>query len=113
MSRRSSGKRKASTPPLARSPSLSADESDAVSDDAKPAAKRLRLSSPARVKQVALAKLASSSKSSSSSKGLAGFAALINSASLSAACKETNQGLRSGSSKQTRGPSKAAVGKAV
>jgi hypothetical protein len=41
-----------------------------------------------------MVKVASTSKSGSSSKGLAGFAALINSASLSAARKETNQGLR-------------------
>jgi hypothetical protein len=47
---------------------------------------------------------------------LAGFAALINSTSLSAARKETNQGLRSGSSKRSRalGPkSKTAAGKVV
>jgi len=93
MRRRSSkGKRKASP-----SPSPSSSESDAVPDQSHPI-KRSRLTSPARVKQAALAKVASTSKSSSSSKGLAGFAALINSASLSAARKETNHGLRSGSS---------------
>ncbi|KAF8797420.1 hypothetical protein BYT27DRAFT_7324273 [Phlegmacium glaucopus] len=55
-----------------------------------------------------MVKVASTSKSGSSSKGMAGFAALISSTSLSAACKETNQGLHSGSSsKQLGSKSKA------
>src|SRR5258705_13948670 len=62
------GKRKASLSP---SPSL-AEDSD--SDVALLAHKKIRLGSPARIKQVALAKVAS--KTGSSSKGLAGFAAL-------------------------------------
>lgn len=86
------GKRKASPSP---SPSLaSVEESD--SDVAPLAHKKIRLRSPARVKQVALAKVAS--KTGSSSKGLAGFAALVNNANLSAARAETSHGLRSGSS---------------
>ena len=101
------------TPPSACSPSPSANESDTVSDNTKAVTKKLWLSSLAHVKQAALAKVASSSKSSSSSKGLAGFAALIISASLSAAHKETNQGLQSGSWKWSHRPLKAAVGKAV
>jgi hypothetical protein len=105
MSRRrrpSKGKRKASPP--APSTSLSSDEGDTIADESHPI-KRPRLTSPARVRQAALVKVASTSKSGSSSKGLAGFAALINTASLSAARNETNQGLRSGtsSSKRSRG----------
>ena len=105
--RPSKGKRKASPAP---SISLSSDEGDsrdtiADAGESHPI-KRPRLNSPARVRQAALAKVASTSKSGSSSKGLAGFAALINTASLSAARKETNQGLRrSGASslKRSRG----------
>jgi hypothetical protein len=84
-------KRKASPSP---SSSL-AEESD--SDVVPLACKKIRLKSPARVKQVALAKVAS--KAGSLSKGLAGFAALVNNANLSAARAETSRGLRSGSSK--------------
>lgn len=81
------GKRKASP-----SPSLSS--SGKSDDDAHVICKRSRLSSPARVRQAALAKV--KAKSGSSSKGLAGFKALINNANLSAAWAETNRGLRSG-----------------
>ena len=96
MSRHSSkGKRKAS-PPASRF----SDEDDPqdVLEELYPTKKR-RVSSPARVKQAALARVASTSMSGSSSKkGLAGFTTLINSTSLAAAHKETNQGLCSGSS---------------
>jgi hypothetical protein len=43
------------------------------------------------------------SKSNSSSKGLAGFAALVNKANLSAAKTETSRGLRSSSSSKFQG----------
>ena len=87
------GKRKAS-------PSLSPSsvEEESIPDQSRPVIKKLRLSSPARVKQAALAKIVSKSKLSSSSKGLAGFTAMVNNANLSAARMETNHGLRSGSS---------------
>ncbi len=100
MSRRrpSKGKRKASP-----SPSLSSVEGDSDPDQSHPI-KRSRVSSPVRVKQAVLAKVASKSNSGSSSKGLAGFAALINNTNLSAARIETNTGLNSGSSsKRSRG----------
>jgi hypothetical protein len=84
------GKRKASP-----SPSSSAEESD---ENIPLVRKRTRLGSPARVKQAAMAKVASTSRKSSSSKGLAGFAALVNNSSLSAAKAEMTRGLRSGSS---------------
>ena len=114
MSRRrpSKGKRKASPPAPSTSLHVSSDEVD--TDDLEHPTKRPRLTSPARVRQAALAKVAS--KSSSSSKGLAGFAALINTASLSAARKETNQGLRpvASSSKRSRGAvSRSKTGRAV
>jgi hypothetical protein len=48
----------------------------------------------------------------SSSKGMAGFAAMISSSSLSAARNEMNQGLRSGSSSKWSG-SESKAGKAV
>ena len=109
MSRRSSkGKRKAS--PLAPAP-LSSDESDTALNEHHPT-KKPRLSSPARVRQAAMVKVESTSKSGSSSKGMAGFAALINSTSLSAARKETNQGLRSGSSSKRSG-SQSKAGRVV
>jgi len=73
--------------------------------------KRSRLSSPARVRQAALAKV--KAKSGSSSKGLAGFAALVNNANLSAARAETNRGLRSGSSSSNARPAKSREGKMV
>ena len=73
--------------------------------------KRSRLSSPARVRQAALAKV--KAKSGSSSKGLAGFAALVNNANLSAARAETNRGLRSGSSSSNACPAKSREGKMV
>ncbi len=98
------GKRKAS-PSLSPS-SSSANESD---DDTHVVRKRTRLTSPARVKQAALAKVASKSLSSSSSKGLAGFAALVNKANLSAAQAETSRGLRSVSSSRFRGGASARV----
>ena len=85
------GKRVASPTPT---PSAS-DDDNSVADQPPPATKRLRIRSPDRVKKVALAKV---SKASSSSKGLAGFAALVNNANLSAACMETNRDLCSGSS---------------
>lgn len=85
------GKRVASPTPT---PS-SSDDDNSVTVQPPPATKRLRIRSPERVKKIALAKV---SKASSSSKGLAGFAALVNNANLSAARAETNQGLRSGSS---------------
>lgn len=115
MSRRrpSKGKRKASPPAPSTSLHVSSDEVDTDDLESHPT-KRPRLTSPARVRQAALAKVAS--KSSSSSKGLAGFAALINTASLSAARKETNQGLRpvASSSKRSRGAvSRSKAGRAV
>jgi len=85
------GKRKASP-----SPSPSLEELDSDPDVPPLTRKKFRLRSPARVKQVVLAKVAS--KAGSSSKGLAGFAALVNNANLSAARAETSRGLRSGSS---------------
>ena len=87
------GKRKASP-----SPSPSSVEKESIPDQSHPVIKKLCLSSPAWVKQAALAKMVSKSKSSSSSKGLAGFTAMVNNASLSATHMETNHGLRSGSS---------------
>ena len=83
----SKGKQKAS-PPASRS----FDEGDPqdVLEEHYPT-KKCRVSSPAHVKQAALARVASTSMSGSSSKkGLADFAALINGTSLAAACKETN-----------------------
>ena len=109
MSRRSSkGKRKAISPaPQAMAP-LSSDESDTPLNERHPT-KKARPNSPARVKQAAMDKV---SKLGSSSKGMAGFAALISSSSLSAARKETNQGLRSGSSSKRSG-SQSKAGKVV
>ena len=84
------GKRKASPSP---SPlSSSANESD---DNTHVVHKRTHLTSPAWVKQAALAKVASKSLSSLLSKGLAEFAALVNKANLSAAQAETSRGLHS------------------
>jgi hypothetical protein len=104
MSRRSSkGKRKAISPAH-----LSSDESDTPLDEHHPT-KKARPNSPARVKHAAMDK---ASKLGSSSKGMAGFAALISSTSLSAARKETNQGFRSGSSSKRSG-SQFKAGKAV
>ena len=93
MPRSRKGKQKAT-----RSVSLSSSVEDLDSDaaDQGPSTKRFRLHSPVRVKQIAMAKLAS--KSGSSSKGLAGFASLVNNANLTAARVETNRGLRSTSS---------------
>jgi hypothetical protein len=85
------GKRRASP-----SPTPSSDERDSTPDQIHQSPKRLRLSSPERIKQAALAKVVSKSKAGSSSKGLAGFAALVNNANLSAARTETSLGLRSG-----------------
>jgi hypothetical protein len=90
---RRKGKRKASPSPAASSSS--------DNDEAHLVHKRSRRNSPARVRQVALAKVAS--KSNSSSKGLAGFAALVNKANLSAAQTETSRGLRSSSSSKFHG----------
>ena len=90
---RRKGKRKASP-----SPSASSDN-----DDTHSVHKRPRRGSSARVRQVALAKVASKSKSDSSSKGLAGFTALVNNANLSAARAETSRGLRSSSLSRFRG----------
>ncbi|KAF8800930.1 hypothetical protein BYT27DRAFT_7227074 [Phlegmacium glaucopus] len=102
------GKRKASP-----SPSSSSVEDDSITDTSRPVVKRIRLSSPARVKQAAMAKMVSKSKLSSSSKGLAGFTALVNNANLSAARMETNHGLRSGSSSlRSRGGGASAKSKA-
>ena len=91
---RRKGKRKASPSPTASSSSVDDDEAHLVH-------KRSRRNSPAQVRQVALAKVAS--KSNSSSKGLAGFAALVNKANLSAAKTETSRGLRSSSSSKFHG----------
>jgi hypothetical protein len=98
----SKGKRKAS-PPASRS----SDEDDPqdVPEEHYPTKKR-RVSSPACVKQAALARVARTSMSGSSlKKGLAGFTALINSTSLATAPKEMNQDLCSGTSsaKQSHG----------
>jgi len=87
------GKQKASP-----SPSPSSVEEESIPDQSHPVIKKLHLSSPAWVKQAALAKMVSKSKSSSSSKGLAGFTAIVNNANLSAARMETNHGLCLGSS---------------
>ena len=94
---RRKGKRKASPSPSPSSSSVDNDNGLSVHT------KRLRRSSPARVRQVALAKVASKSRPGSSSKGLAGFAALVNNANLSAARAETSRGLRSSSSSRIRG----------
>ena len=105
----SKGKRKASPAPA--SPSY--DKSNTSPNLEHPPTKKPQLSSPACVRQVAMVKVESTSKLvGSSSKGMAGFAALINSASLSAACKETNQGLCSGSSLKRSG-SQSKAGKVV
>lgn len=92
------GKRKASP-----SPTPSSDERGSTPDLIHPSPKRLRLSSPERIKQAALAKVVSKSKAGSSSKGLAGFSALVNNANLSAARTETSLGLRSGTRRSCRG----------
>lgn len=81
------------------SPSSSSVEDDSVLDHNHLRNKKIRLTSPARVKQTALAKVANKSMSGSSLKGLAGFAALVNNANVSAAKAETSHGLRSSSSK--------------
>ena len=95
----SKGKRKAiSLAPPATAP-LSSDESDTPLNERCPT-KKTRPNSPARVKHAAMDKV---SKLASSSKGMAGFAAMISSSSLSAARNETNQGLRSGSSSKWSG----------
>ena len=98
------GKQKASP-----SPSSSSAEDDSILDQSRSVkmSKRVRLSSPAWVKQTALAKVASKSKSGSSSKGLAGFAALVGNANLSAARAETSRGLHSSSSTRSRGGASA------
>ncbi len=87
------GKQKASP-----SPSPSSAEDDSAEDNVHFVDKKIRLSSPARVRNVALAKVASKSKSGSSSKGLASFATLVNNTSLSAAWAEMSRGLHSSSS---------------
>ena len=92
---RRKGKRKASPSPS--SSSVDNDNAHLVHT------KRPRRSSSAQVRQVALAKVASKSRSDSSSKGLAGFAALVNKANLSAARAETSRGLRSSSSSRIHG----------
>ena len=89
------GKRKASPSP---SPSAASAEDDSAEDNVRLIGKKIRLSSPARVRNVALAKVASKSKSGSSSKGLASFATLVNNTSLSAAWAEMSRGLHSSSS---------------
>ena len=77
-------------------PTLSSSDNDnSVTDQPPPAKKCLQIQSPEWVKKMALVKV---SKAGSSSKGLAGFAALVNNAKLSAARTEMNQGLHSGSS---------------
>jgi hypothetical protein len=97
------GKKRQASP----TPSRSSVEGDSTLDQSR-LVKKSRLTSPARVKQAVLAKVANKSKLGSSSKGLAGFAALVNNSSLTAARKETNHGLRSGSSStQTRGGTSA------
>jgi len=78
---------------------LSSDESDTALNERRPT-KKVRPNSPARVKQAAMDKV---SKLASSSKGMAGFAAMISSSSLSAARNETNQGFHSGSSSKRSG----------
>jgi hypothetical protein len=88
------GKRKASP-----SPSSSSVEDVSVLNHGRLRNKKVRITSPARVKQTALAKVANKSTSSSSLKGLAGFAALVNNANVTAAQAETNRGLRSSSSR--------------
>ena len=70
-------------------------EDDLFTDQLPAPNKRLRISSPERVQHAALAKITAGT----SSKGLAGFAALVNNSSLSAARMETTQGMRSSSSK--------------
>jgi hypothetical protein len=108
MHRRSSkGKKRQASP----TPTLSSDEGDHDSTpDRSRLAKKSRLTSPARVKQAVLTKVANKSKLGSSSKGLAGFAALVNNSNLAAARTETNRGLRSGNSStqwQSRGGASA------
>lgn len=105
------GKKRQASP----TPSSSSVEGDSTLDQSR-LVKKSRLTSPARVKQAVLAKVANKSKLGSSSKGLAGFAALVNNSNLAAARKETNRGLRSGSSStQTRGgtSAKSKTGKTV
>ena len=97
------------------SPTPSSDRRDSTPDQIYPSPKRLRPSSPERIKQAALAKVVSKSKagSSSSSKGLAGFAALVSNANLSAARTETSLGLRSGRSRGGGASTKPKAGKTV
>ena len=94
MPRSGKGKRKATGNDSESSSDSSAE--DAPDRDHGPSPKRPHLHSSARVKQVAMAKIAS--KSGSSSKGLAIFTSLVNNANLTAAHVETNRGLRSSSS---------------
>jgi hypothetical protein len=112
MHRRSSkGKKRQASP----TPSLSSVEGDSTPDRSH-LVKKFRLTSPARVKQAVLTKVANKSKMGSSSKGLAGFAALVNNSNLAAARTETNRGFRSGnSSMQYRGgaSAKSKAGKTV
>ena len=103
MHRSSKGKKRQASP----TPSLSSVEGESTPDRSH-VVKKSRLTSPARVRQAVLTKVANKSKIGSSSKGLAGFAALVNNLNLAAARTETNRGLRSGSSStamQSRGGS--------
>jgi hypothetical protein len=107
------GKKRQASP----TPSFSSVEGDSTLDQSR-LVKKSRLTSPARIKQAVLAKVANKSKLGSSSKGLAGFAALVNNSNLAAARKETNRGLRPGSSStQSRGgpgtSAKSKTGKTV
>ena len=94
MHRRSSKGNKRQASPT---PSLSSVEADSTSDRSH-LVKKSRLSSPARVRQAVLTKVANKSKMGSSAKGLAGFTALVNNSNLAAARTETNRGFRSGNS---------------
>ena len=111
MPRSGKGKRKA-TGNVSSSASSAED-----APDHGPSMKRSRRRSPVRIKQVAMAKLASksgsSSKTGSSSKGLASFASLINNANLTAARVETNRGLRSSSSSKGGSSSQSHMNKPV
>jgi len=93
-----------------RSNSASTPSDDNPFADQVPRAnKKPRISSPERVQHAALAKITAGS----SSTGLAGFAALVSNAKLSAARTETMQGMRSGGSSTKSRDAQSKAGKTV
>lgn len=91
---------------------FSSEEDNVFVEDQGGPPKKARFSSPQRIQDTALAKIANKS-ASSSSKGMAGFASLLHRTNLSAAREETNQGLKGGTSGQLGRTSTQAVSKAA